>query len=209
MTPARAAQPGSRAPRGLAIWLAAALMIGAGLPVGLVRLEQTPEPVTAPRALANGFALDAPDGQRISDASLRGAPYVLMFGYTRCGDPCTARLARLLAWREQLGSGAASRLPVVFVSVDPDHDTPARMAAFAARAPAPILPLTGSPAAVARAARAFNAVHFKAALCGGDYMINHSGAAYLVDAAGRPQAVIGEAASDPLALARLRALLAT
>ncbi|MCU0946672.1 MAG: SCO family protein [Porphyrobacter sp.] len=208
MTPPRAAQPDGPAPRGLAIWLAAALMIGAGVPVGLVWLEQPSEPVTAPRALANGFALDAPDGRRISDTSLRGAPYVVMFGYTRCGDACTARLARLLAWREQLASDAARRLPVVFVSVDPDHDTPARMAAFAARAPAPILALTGSPAAVARAARAFNAVHFQAALCGGDYTINHSRVAYLVDAAGRSQAVIGEDASDALALARLRALLA-
>lgn len=209
MTLAQGALSDGLARRGFALWLAGAVATGAGLPVGLWWFEQPPDPVTAPRALANGFALDAPDGRRISDASLRGAPYVLMFGYTRCGDPCAARLARLLAWREHIGSGATSRLPVVFVSVDPDHDTPARMAAFAASAPAPILALTGSPSAVTQAARAFNAVHFKAALCGGDYTINHSAAAYLVDADGRPQAVIGEDANETAALARLRALLVT
>lgn len=192
----------------LAAWLVAACGIGAGAALGLPYLA-SPAPAAAvlPGTPVSGFALSAPDGSIVSPASLRGAPYVLLFGYTRCGMPCRARIARVLGWRAQIGSTAAA-LPVVVVSVDPAYDSPARMGAFAASLPEPVLALTGSAPAVTRAARSFGAVYFKAALCGGGTIISHSSAAYLVGRDGRARAIIAQDENPASARARLRALLA-
>lgn len=187
--------------------LVAACAIGAGAALGLPYLA-SPASYAAvlPGAPVSGFALSAPDGTLVSPASLAGAPYVVVFGYTRCGTPCRTRLERALGWRRQI-TGDAAALPVVFISVDPAHDTPARMAAFAAGGSGPVLALTGSAPAITRAARSFGAVYFKAAVCGGGTIITHSGAAYLVGRDGRVRAIIDEDESEPRALAKLRLLL--
>jgi protein SCO1/2 len=100
-------------------------------------------------------------------------------------------------------------VPLVFVTLDPEHDTPQRLAAFTARLPGPVLALTGSQAAVARAAGAFDARFFAAALCGGGTSITHSGAAYLVGRGGRLAAIITEREDPASARAKLRALAAS
>lgn len=200
------AEPSRPGPCAFALWLAAALGAGASIPLGLPLLERKAVPDGLPHAPPR-FALTASDGTIVTERTLAGAPYMLVFGYTRCGAQCGERLARVLGWRTRIG-GAAHAVRVVFVSVDPDHDTPARMAAFAARAPGPVLALTGTSQAVARAAAGFNAFAFRAALCSGGTSVAHSGAAYLVGSDGLLRASISEGESDASALAKLRRLAA-
>ncbi len=193
--------------RALAGWIAAALGTGSAAALGLPQTGPAAPPVVFSDQLGGPFALTATDGRTVSDQSLRGAPYVLLFGYTRCGVPCRARLDRLAQWRAQMGSAAAG-LRIVLVSVDPAGDTPARMAAFLRQMDAPIIGLTGSAEAIGATTRAFNAVHFTAPLCGGGYTITHSEAAFLIDRAGRAQAIIAADEADHAALAKLQRLIA-
>jgi protein SCO1 len=152
--------------------------------------------------LGGAFVLAAPDGTTITDQSLAGAPFVLVFGYTRCGPPCDQRLAKLAGWRRSLGPRGEG-LRIVLVSVDPAHDTPQRIGAFARRIDPEILALTGSAPAIAEVTRAYNAMHFVAPLCGGDYTIIHSGAAFVMGADGRAEAIIREDEAASSAIAKL------
>lgn len=190
--------------RGLAAWLVVALAVGAGAGAGLPKaalMASAPEPRLSAR-LGGAFALQSADGATITDKSLKGAPFVLVFGYTACGLPCEQRLARLAQWRRELGPRGEA-LRIVLVSVDPAQDTPQRIGAFARRIDPEILGLTGSAPAIAKVARAYNAVHFAAPLCGGDYTIIHSGAAFVMGADGGAQAIITEDEAASSALAKL------
>lgn len=194
--------------RALLGWLITALGVGAGAAQYLPAATAKAPPAAFSAELGGAFALHAPDGAVVSSASLKGTPFVLMFGYTRCGDPCARRLAQLADWRAALGEAGAG-LRIVFITVDPAHDTPKRLSAFVAQFDAPVIALTGRAADVAQAARAYNAVHFKAPLCGGGYTIMHSAAAYLMGSDGRARAIIAEDEGSAGALAKLRRLAAS
>lgn len=193
--------------RGLLAWLVAAIGMGVGAAQYLPAAPATAPPVAFSAELGGAFALRTPGGAVVSNASLKGAPFVLVFGYTTCGDACTRRLGRLTEWRAALGR-AGDNLPIIFITVDPARDTPARLGAFVQQFDAPIIALTGPQADVAQAARAYNAVHFKAPLCGGGYTIMHSGAAYLMGSDGRARAIIAEDEGRAPALRKLRRLIA-
>ncbi len=138
--------------RALVMWLGFAVMASAVAAMGLSAAS-----VPAPAPLLSGpvggpFALQAPDGATVTDKSLKGAPFGMVFGYTRCGPPCDQRLTKLAGWRRSLGpTGEALR--IVLVSVDPAHDTPQRIGAFARRIDPEILGLTGSAPAIAQSPR--------------------------------------------------------
>lgn len=194
--------------RALVLWLVAAVVAGTGAGWVLPKtIGLAPQPQFSAQ-LGGNFTLQSSDGTTITDRSLKGAPFVMVFGYSRCGAACEARLIRLAAWRRTLGEQGKA-LRIVLVSVDPARDTPQRIGAFAQRIDPAILALTGTQQAIARTTRAYNAMHFAAPLCGGDYTIIHSGAAYLMDADGRARAIIAEDEAPTAALGKLRALVRT
>jgi len=187
---------------GLASWLLAAAGAGAGAALGLPSLSPAPDPAAA------DFALAAPDGRVVSGASLRGAPFVLLFGSGGgCGEDCAARLARLARWRSALGPKGAG-LRIVLVSVEPEHDTPARRDARLPGLPPGVLGLTGSREAVAAAARTYGASLLTAPLCGGGSAAVTSRAAFLVDPAGRTRSTISPDEAASSAITKLRQLIA-
>lgn len=190
--------------RALALWLVLGLAAGAGAAAGLPKaaiMASAPQPELSAR-LGGAFALQSADGATITEQSLKGAPFVLVFGYAACGLPCEQRLARLAQWRRELGPRGGA-LRIVLVSVDPAQDTPQAIGDFARRIDPEILALTGSARAIAEVTRAYNAVHFAAPLCGGDYTIIHSGAAFVMGADGRARAIISEDEAPIAALAKL------
>ncbi|MGY6550536.1 MAG: SCO family protein [Erythrobacter sp.] len=192
---------------GLCLWLMVAS--GAGLAAALLVPQSGAgmAPVAFSAEIGGAFMLTAPDGTAVSDETLKGAPFVLLFGFTRCPEPCTARLARLLEARRAAGASAKD-LPIVFVSVDPAYDSPERLERFTRQFAAPVLGLTGSAEAITAITRAYNAAYFTAPMCGGGYAINHSGAAYLMNRQGRLHAVINDDAAPAETLAKLRQLAA-
>ncbi|MDE2571007.1 MAG: SCO family protein [bacterium] len=104
-----------------------------------------------------------------------GRPTVYYFGYTRCTDACPLTLARLARARREMGA-----LDVRFVTLDPAHDDPPRLHRYLARFDARFTGLTGTPAEIAAAQRAFGV---SAAANGSS--LDHDDAVIVVDPAGR------------------------
>ncbi|WP_242539993.1 SCO family protein [Trinickia mobilis] len=153
-------------------------------------------PVAARRAPE--LALPDDDGRAFTLPSLRGRAVLVYFGYTHCPDVCPTTLAALHPIFDQLGAQAA-HVQVLFVTLDPQRDTPALLQAYlAAFTPTP-LGLTGTPKQVAEAARAWG-IHWRSAETG--RFIDHTSVVTLVDPEGRIRVRYGYAQlADPRAMA--------
>lgn len=163
------------------------------------------QPVRAPEATASvaigaPFTLTASNGSRFDSEGLKGTPYVLFFGFTHCPDVCPTTLARLAKLRARLGKP----FTIVFVTVDPERDTPAEMARFAAAFATPIVALTGTPAEIAGVTKSFGIYSSKVAAKDGDYTIDHTATVLLFDRAGRFTATIAPDEGDGPAIAKLK-----
>src|SRR6516164_8008150 len=114
------AAPRSRA---LAIRAVATLVVLALLGLAAFLITSPPE---RPRAALIGgpFALQTGDGKSVSDQTLRGRPFLVYFGYTHCPDVCPTELARI---SDILSRMAEKSIPVLFITVDPERDTPKTM----------------------------------------------------------------------------------
>lgn len=178
----------------LALALAAMLWWRAEQPVRAAPEAASPVTIGAP------FTLTASDGSRFDSEGLKGTPYVLFFGFTHCPDVCPTTLARLAKLRVRLGKP----FTIVFVTVDPERDTPAEMARFAAAFATPIVALTGTPAEIAGVTKSFGIYSKKVAAKDGDYTIDHTATVLLFDRAGRFTATIAPDEGDGPALAKLK-----
>ncbi len=130
------------------------------------------------------YLLEDMKGHAVSNEDFGGRFQLLTFGYTSCADVCPTTLARLARIRTLLGNHA-TRLQVLFVTLDPARDTPERLAKYVAYFGQDILALGGSPEQLGVAARHFH-VRFEASApaANGQYSIDHSTGLYLLDAQG-------------------------
>lgn len=170
--------------------LIAACVLGLLVTTGLalrVGLFDRPPP---PASVGGPFQLVDQSGRPVDEKILKGRWNVVFFGFTYCPDVCPTTLQALAAATDQLGPKARD-LRIVFVSVDPGRDTPAKMKAWleAQGLPEGTLGLTGTPDQVAAAARAYRVFYEKQG-DGPDYQVNHSTAAYLMDPRGRFERVL-------------------
>ena len=187
----------------LILWLFVALALG--LAALLWRRAEQPgraPDAVAPVTIGAPFTLTASDGTRFASRSLRGTPYVLFFGFTHCPDVCPTTLARLAKLRARLGKGDTA-FTIVFVTVDPERDTPAEMARYAAAFATPIVALTGTPSEIAAVTKSFGIFSKKVAQSGGDYSVDHTATVLLFDRAGQFTATIAPDEGDGPALAKL------
>ncbi|MBI3453005.1 MAG: SCO family protein, partial [Rhodospirillales bacterium] len=129
--------------------------------------------------LGGAFDLVDHTGAARSDKDFRGRLMLVMFGYTECPDVCGLELQAMASALATLGPDAAKVAPL-FVTVDPETDTPATLAAFLAKFDPRIVGLTGTPAAIEAATRAYrvHAAKFRAP-SGGD-QVGHSAFIYLM-----------------------------
>ena len=173
------------------------------------RPEQAGEPAAQVPGSAIGgpFTLTAPDGSTVSDRTLAGKPFAIFFGFTRCPDVCPTSLARMARLRQQLGPDGM-KFAIVFVSVDPGHDTPADLGSYVALFDTPIIGLTGSEAGIEQIKKRYGVFSARVPQPGGDYTIDHTAAIYLMTATGAFSGTIDFRESDAAALAKLRRLIA-
>lgn len=181
-TKATTAPAGARA--GL-IGIAIAVLLGLG---GLIWLETGPArspPTPPPSAIGGPFAMTDQDGRRVDQHILDGRWSAVFFGFTYCPDVCPTTLQALSAAAQKLGP-AAKDFQVVFVTVDPERDTPQQMKAYIAAEDlkVPTVGLTGSAADVAAIAKAYKVYYAKAGKPP-NYVMDHSAAVYLMDPKGR------------------------
>jgi len=172
----RQSSSAGRAARTLAVVVAAIALAGAA-----VWLAATPG--RHARALVGGpFALQTGDGETLTDADMKGHPFLVYFGYIHCPDVCPTTLAEI--------SDVLRRLPdkpikTLFVTVDPERDTPALMAEYVGSFDKRVIGLSGSPAEIAAVEKAYRVYARKGPTqANGDYSMDHSSVVYLMDADG-------------------------
>jgi protein SCO1 len=105
-------------------------------------------------SIGGPFELVDQDGHAITDKTVSGRPSVIFFGYTSCPDVCPTTLMDLSNWLKALGP-LADKLNVLFISVDPDRDTPAHLRDYLSSFDPRIRGLTGTDAQVAAVAKEY------------------------------------------------------
>ena len=168
--------------------LAAAILV-AGLTFLAVQIggrRPPPEATSSPQAGPGGpFTLVDTTGRPFTEAGLKGRWSIVFFGFTFCPDVCPTTLDTLGRTLDLLGPDG-KKVQIIFVSVDPERDTPAQMAAYLDNPAFPpgVVGLTGTPEQVATVARAYK-VYYEKQGEGDAYLINHSSISYLMDPSGR------------------------
>jgi protein SCO1/2 len=152
------------------------------------------------------FQLSTQDGTTFSGDRLRGRPFALLFGYTHCPDVCPTALLELSHLLAQLGPDG-DRLSVVFVTVDPERDTPEQLRTYLSSFDPRIVGLTGSPDEIARVAKTWSVFFSKVPEDDGSYSIAHSAYVYLVDSDNRLADTMGFHEPEIDQLAKLKKLI--
>src|ERR1044071_6164099 len=188
----------------VAIVFAGVLVIAAGVLLALA-LRETPRGAAGTAlasAIGGPFQLIDQNGEPFSDADLKGKWQLLFFGYTHCPDACPTALNEIALALDRLGD-KRDAVRVVFITVDPERDTPEVLKNYVQSFDASIVALTGSPDQVAQAAKAYRVVYAKHPRQDGGYEMDHSAVIYVMDPQGRftarvPPESTGDAIDDRL-----------
>ena len=193
--------------------LIALLIVGFGV---FAALREAP-PTTAPRTetvelkpvagIGGPFSLIDQNGGTFTEASLQGRPTLLFFGYTFCPDVCPTTLLEATTWMKELGPDG-DRLRIVFVSVDPERDTPDKLDQYLASFDDRFVGLSGSREETDRIVKAYRVFARRVEGAGGDYTMDHTAAVYLLDAQARFVGVINFQEPTEKAMVKIRQLLA-
>jgi protein SCO1/2 len=142
--------------------------------------------VLAPPRPAPDFTLSSAGGEAFRLSDQRGKVVALTFGYTFCPDVCPTTLAELVQVRERLGP-AKDGFRLVFLTIDPERDTPQRLREWAGAFSGGFTALTGPPAELAKIRKAYGVVAERRTVKGTSaaYLVDHSAFVYVIDRAGQ------------------------
>jgi protein SCO1/2 len=207
---ARSQPKAKAAPRFALIAAAAAailVLVAAGLIVVAYR-DQAKGVAGGPLASLIGgkFSLIDDNGKPFTEADLKGKWHLVFFGYTHCPDVCPTALNDLSLALDKLGA-KKSKVGIVFVSVDPDRDTPAVLKSYVESFDGPIVGLTGTPAAVAQIAQDYKVYYAKHPRADGGYDMDHSSLIYVMDPEGRFTATFTPDDSEDTIVSRMAKLI--
>lgn len=172
----------------------------------------------AARTAFNGMLLDPPqdvpavrlqgsDGQAHALTDFRGKVTIVFFGYTHCPDVCPMTASTVTRARELLGN-QADRTQFVFVSVDPERDTPERLASYLAKYDSSYIGLTGDEQAIQELATAFGVHYAKVQSTSAlGYLVEHTASTFVLDREGRLRAVLPFGLTPEQMASDLRTLL--
>lgn len=137
----------------------------------------------AQATIGGPFRLVNQDGKTVTDADFRGQPMLVFFGYTHCPDVCPTTLSDMTQVLKKLGPKAPIR--GLFVTVDPERDTPAVMKDYLSSFDPRITGLTGDRPSIDAVLKAYRVYSKKHPGKNGDYDMDHSAVVYLMDKDGR------------------------
>ena len=157
------------------------------------------EPVVG---IGGPFSLLDGDGHTVTERVLRGRISLVYFGYTHCPDACPTALADMVSARDLVGQD----VQLIFISIDPERDTPAVVKDYVSAFDAPILALSGPADAVAAAARGYR-VYFAKHPTKDGYDMDHSSIIYVMGRDGRFVANFTHETPPQQMAARITALL--
>ena len=192
----------------IAVTLAVLLVAAAGALLALAMREGPKGAAGTLLASAIGgpFHLVDQNSKPFSDADLKGKWHLVFFGYTHCPDTCPTTLNELSLALDQLGK-ERDAVAIVFITVDPERDTPDILKSYVESFDAPIVALTGTPAAVAQAAKDYRVYYAKHPRADGGYDMDHSAVIYVMDPQGRFTATFTPDSTAEAIASRLQKLL--
>jgi protein SCO1/2 len=132
-----------------------------------------------PSAIGGPFHLVAQDGRKVTEADFKGAPTLMFFGYTHCPDVCPTTLFEMSEILRKLGPD--KKVHGLFVSVDPERDTPAIMQDYLSSFDKRIIGLSGDRPSTNAVLKEFRVYTKKVPGKDGDYSMDHSAIVYLMD----------------------------
>jgi cytochrome oxidase Cu insertion factor (SCO1/SenC/PrrC family) len=137
-------------------------------------------------AIGGSFALTDQNGHTVTSDSLKGKPTLIYFGYTYCPDVCPTSLLLMENAIDTLGPDTAKKVNLVFITIDPERDTPQLLKGYVENFGPTFIGLTGTPQQIADAARTYRVYYQKVpAKDDGPYLMDHSSIVYLLDRNGR------------------------
>jgi protein SCO1 len=155
------------------------------------------------------FTLQSATGP-VSLKDYRGKVALVYFGYTYCPDICPTSLAATAQALGQLAPAELARVQTIFISVDPERDTPARLKDYGAFFHPSIVGVTGTPAEIAEVAKRYGASYAKQQVAGAsNYVVDHSALTYVVAPDGRLAGTLPHAAPPDQVVAAIRKSLST
>jgi protein SCO1/2 len=186
-----------------------AFMVGLAVTFALVKLAVDRSGVSlAGQTVTVGgpFKLIDGDGKTVTDQDLKGKPFLVFFGFTHCPEVCPTTLFELSEVFKRLGPDA-DKAAGLFITVDPERDTPAVMKDYLSNFDPHLRGLTGDPQAIERAIKEYRVYARKVPLDGGGYTMDHTALVYLMDKQGRFVAPFSLKRSADAAAADLRKYL--
>jgi protein SCO1/2 len=168
------------------------LLIAAGFLAGVASIVlviilvsgRDPVPSAGASVIGGPFSLVDQNGRTVTDQDLRGRPFLVFFGFTHCPDVCPTTLFEISEVLGKLGTDAA-KVSALFVTVDPERDTPAEMKDYLASFDPHLVGLTGDPSAIAAVAKEYRVYVKKVPLDHGEYTMDHTALVYLMGKDGR------------------------
>jgi protein SCO1/2 len=135
-------------------------------------------------AIGGPLSLEDQNGKSFTDAQMKGHPFLVFFGFTHCPDICPTTLFDMSQMMKALGPDA-DRVGVLFITVDPDRDTPKVLKDYLSNFDPHLRGLTGDQAQIDTAIKEYRVYAKKVPLENGDYTMDHTAIVYLMDKDGR------------------------
>lgn len=184
-----------------------ATLLAAILTLGLAACDQREPPPLKGAAIGGPFTLADKGGKPVHWSDFAGKWRIVYFGYTWCPDACPTDVGVMMRGFAEFAKAhpdRAAEVQPIFITIDPERDTPARVGEFAAAFSPRLLGLTGTPQQVDQAAKAFAAYYARGKTQpGGGYLMDHSRVAYLMDRDGKPVAMLPVDKDDKAVAAEL------
>lgn len=161
-----------------------AAFLAGGLTLVAVIWFSLPGQVAQPSSVGGPFSLTDQNGRAVTDKDFRGEPFLVFFGFTNCPDVCPTTLYEMSEVLRRLGPDA-DKTAALFVSVDPERDTPEKLKMYLSSFHPRVFGLTGTEAQVDAIKKEYRVYSKKVPLKNGDYTMDHTAVVYLMDKNGR------------------------
>jgi protein SCO1/2 len=166
--------------------LSAAFLAGAPAlaAIAVVIWPRGGELAVSPSSIGGPFKLTDQNGRTVTEADFKGKPFLVFFGFTHCPDVCPTALFDMSEAFRRLGPDA-EKMSALFMSVDPERDTPEKLKDYLQSFHPRISALTGTQAEIDAVTKAYKAYAKKVPLDGGEYTMDHTAIVDLMDREGR------------------------
>ncbi|RFC65327.1 SCO family protein [Fulvimarina endophytica] len=188
----------------LVLWVAVALLAGATLAV-FWAMQGSGRPAVADEPYGSPFQLVDQNGDAVTEQALRGRPSAVFFGFTHCPEVCPTTLYELSGFQKQIAEEGGDPFQIVFVTVDPERDTPAILKDYVGALSDDVLAITGEPEKVAEMIGSWGVFAQKDGE-GENYNMNHTATTFLIDEAGHFAGTIAYGEKAETAKAKLERL---